>query len=56
MPGGGFLFAKKTAGESSPSFGMDSIVRFARRSKAINRLPYPVSVCPPSSEKIVGGI
>jgi hypothetical protein len=56
MFGGGFLFARKAAGESPASFGTDWTVKLARLSEVKNRFPYPISGFPPSSEKIVVGI
>jgi len=48
--------ARKTAGVSFASFGIDWTVKLAFRSEVKKRRPYPDSGFPPSSEKISVGI
>jgi hypothetical protein len=53
---GGFIFARKTAGESPASFGTDWTVKSARPSEVRKRRPYPVGGFPASSVKMVVGM
>src|SRR6478752_9680579 len=56
MPGGGFRFARKVAGESLPGFGTDWIVKSARRSSVKNWRPIPPSGSSVPSLKMDTGI
>src|SRR3954462_1255899 len=53
---GGFLLAKKAAGESPASLGTDCTVRFACLSELRKRWPYPVGGCPASVVKMLVGM
>src|SRR2546421_9674541 len=56
MFAGGFLFARKTAGESPVTLGTDWIVKSARRSEVRRCRPYPDGGFPASSVKIEVGM